>query len=1431
MEVQFTLTDGLNRDISKDKFPASSYYYLLNGRITSTKNATISDVTNVLGNSTAVINNNSLVRSTYTIIGYCTLRDDIILFYATDDQTTDSTTSVGIIDILKYISNESYIRYQLWSGQGLNFRTDKPIVAIGRYESELIQKIYFTDNNNTLKFANVAPDTAGTTNFTRINAYTLNDFSITKDIKLGAYAPQFQSYADGELYGGVIQYAYRLYDKYGTYTLFSDLSAPIILTKGNVSGDILSLYGMETAGQEEDFQTNKGVTITIDLSHSTNSQYSVCEIVSLWCANYNDTPIVHIVGKVPVQNTITFTDRGGPAPYGEITYVDFLLQNANFSAKTLAVKDDILFAGNLNEDYFDLDEELGSVWDARAYRYPVSSTTTALISSVDKIKTSYTETALNTLSATHDAINPYNLEWDTTGASGLVNSGVITGFGNENYAYYPGTQRLGGKGPNIHYYFQQTSLEIDNGVKDDTFNHSIDANNSYYLGRQTSWRRGEVYRFGIVFFDKKGRQSFTKWIGDIKIPDNIISGHVFTGTGFIEKNLAFEKSGDTTYAFYLQPRFYVSNVPVLNGAQLDYKIVWVKREQYDKTILTHGVLTTPYSGYQWLYNPTSGVQAFQSVISPEISLNPNFLANYSSIYVKLYNLYAVADRLDTTEYSTTYQLQINTKKLIESVIPINQNIYTIDDGILVLPTQEYSMFGVPLLNYIFEDATLTSKKIGYGGRRYSFNIIPSSQFVLDIPFEHNAGMELRRNVVGYGGYKYIDRQFNNYIIASDTVSGSTASVIAKYGDTHICMMEYNNCLYNIESEKTSSSTSNPKHKIEIFYFPVESDYNLRLRYDETFGRNMGNKLAYFLQETGNNLISYKDYTGMGNESIDTFTQWGDLYNYDTVFNKPNDIYKYFVKPLDYQSITRNDTLIRYSEKKYNNEEIDSWVQFKPNNFNALNSNYGQLNKLVEFIDYIFYFQDDAVGIASVNPQVTAVSDQGTEVILGTGSVLESFTYLSTDIGCQDNSDVIKSFSALYWLDKNRKKLYTYTSGESGGIGSISDLKNMHSYLANNVWEDSYFNGVYDTKNSQVLMTVRNTANNTLFAATSLGAGLWSYSGTYLTNDITEIVKFVPNSIYKIGNSYMKYRYSTATAFVFEYYYGTLPTAINYDFSNYVFERTNFTLGYNELIGVFESFYSFIPTMYIYHNKNFFTTTNNRDLYQHNKGNYYNYFYGSYYPTTLKIIVSGSSQLQLEKTNVKFFAELRDNKGNYLRNETITNISAKNNYQQSDDIILYPYISSNDLTINKASADVTVFNGLKTVLDNSGTRLGLEYTAGTYDREDIVIYNNQLYRNMLDGNTNLPTHFTWRICELSNIRKTIEHWMTNFPRYISRGAENNLTDYPQTNGTVLNYGTSDRFRASWTELTLELKDTTPYTLIRERNMLLSDIRVVVGPTIY
>ena len=55
-----------------------------------------------------------------------------------------------------------------------------------------------------------------------------------------------------------------------------------------------------------------------------------------------------------------------------------------------------------------------------------------------------------------------------------------------------------------------------------------------------------------------------------------------------------------------------------------------------------------------------------------------------------------------------------------------------------------------------------------------------------------------------------------------------------------------------------------------------------------------------------------------------------------------------------------------SNPKTNNENIDSWTTFMPNNYIDVDTRYGEITELKSFKDKLFFWQNNAIGLLSVN---------------------------------------------------------------------------------------------------------------------------------------------------------------------------------------------------------------------------------------------------------------------------------------------------------------------------------------------------------------------------------------------------------------------------------------------------------------------------------
>lgn len=117
-------------------------------------------------------------------------------------------------------------------------------------------------------------------------------------------------------------------------------------------------------------------------------------------------------------------------------------------------------------------------------------------------------------------------------------------------------------------------------VLDENDQYSIDINNNVSGQYTASFKRGETYRFGIVFYDKRGRKSsvIMNTIDDVTIPNNVKS--------------VFSRKSDGEY--YVNPykiRATVTNIPEDCSG---YELVRCKRSMNDSRCMTQGIVGRAY---------------------------------------------------------------------------------------------------------------------------------------------------------------------------------------------------------------------------------------------------------------------------------------------------------------------------------------------------------------------------------------------------------------------------------------------------------------------------------------------------------------------------------------------------------------------------------------------------------------------------------------------------------------------------------------------------------------------------------------------------------------------------------------------------------------------------------------------------------------------
>lgn len=1028
----------------------------------------------------------------HKIIGYCEIKDKLILLTCNDP--ADGTGSVFRVT-LDFSTGIPFATSTEWMYTGnLNFSLNYPIrKAIGLYENQDVQRVIFTDFFGFVRTINLQDQLL----FSR----TSEEFDIIPDVSLSS--PEvLEVMPGGVLNSGMIQYSYRQYNLYGQQTLFSKASDLVHLTKSSDKSGGSDQYKGSPLGEN----TAKSVKINISKSGGLDSRFNMLQVVAIYYDRIYGTPLISVVydGKTPTTKEITIVDTG--AEYLGILSLDEYNQLGGrlFKAKDIEQKNNYLIALNIIEDIFDVD------YDARAYRYTQLGGTYLVPASVQD---------------EDDCINPnqyvYNRKAGGSSIYGGTGANVSYEFLTVNLVENNGSYF-------IHHYGQAQASQPWSSILGDGF---VD-NNSFSgyaspvnAGQFKGYMRDETYRFGIVFKDKKGRRSFVKWIGDIKMPA------IWERDG---KNLSYGGNRFWTFStdafgsvnvYPLGLKFDINIPQDIADVADSFEIVRVRRKNSDRSIIAQGVLSKanldPANPLR--YVPDGRIDG-TGIVNQFISPNYNVLDNLD---------YQAGDELEAVSHVKALWGNINSPSL-EFVTKVFDQapVLTQPDGSIaykknILSSVEADrpdkLFTLPGTSYVYGIDPYGTYQYKEGSSVVTYTstampptlpITPDPVSGYDFHFGYIANWK-RPGSVPYGGNKYEDRLNSQYITCGHSTkitNAGTYQAIVFGGDTYITYFDFLDKMYLTSLGLGASG-------FWATYVPLESPINCNLRHDESMNKVVFDGVDYiYLQEAAGTYI-------IGTASTDpVYQQDYDLYQYNTVYSQEDSAATFFPKnPYLVDLVTTKENTIVASEKKKYGEIVDSWSTFLPANYIDTNSKYGPLNGFGVTSNYLVAFQDNAIGIPQIEEKAIVQDGNTSEIVLGTGRVLSRYDYLINTSGTKHQFSIINTPNAVHYFDydiKNWKAL-------AGGNLSISDTAGMKEYFSNSFIGYIYRNdnphigsgicGYYDARYNEAVMTFFNVQEketisyNELFSAYN---GFYDYqSPIYLqtTNYIYSVLRRLNSS--------------------------------------------------------------------------------------------------------------------------------------------------------------------------------------------------------------------------------------------------------------------------------------------------------------------------------
>ena len=327
-EKAFTLHNkGMNRDLSISKAGESAAYENHNIRIIARDNDTALSVTNERGNREISFNEDLAIVG--SLIGWNVLDSHIILF-THDDVSGDYIYRVDYHPENKDSEDPEFEITQLFSGD-LKFDLEHPIESIVYHETDLIQKIYWIDGKNPLRFLNFMADDDERANWDADGS----DFESNKAIHYTVTAEVNKDQSGNSRPNGVIQYILTYYNLHGQESGYAWMSDIIYLAPAGHGGSA-------------DGNNNTRVEIRL---RNLDTSFTNYRVYSVFRSSYDGATVSYIVddGEIPA-NTLT-EDVIVVDDYANQTAEDsnrvLYLGSQPVIAGTMTHKDQTLFLGDL----------------------------------------------------------------------------------------------------------------------------------------------------------------------------------------------------------------------------------------------------------------------------------------------------------------------------------------------------------------------------------------------------------------------------------------------------------------------------------------------------------------------------------------------------------------------------------------------------------------------------------------------------------------------------------------------------------------------------------------------------------------------------------------------------------------------------------------------------------------------------------------------------------------------------------------------------------------------------------------------------------------------------------------------------------------------------------------------------------------------------
>jgi len=738
-----------------------------------------------------------------------------------------------------------------------------------------------------------------------------------------------------------------------------------------------------------------------------------------------------------------------------------------------------------------------------------------------------------------------------------------------------------------------------------TVDNGWDYRNPAVASMAKGYWSNEKYRFGILFYDKKRNPFYVRWIGD----------HSFNSI-YTKNGLLIDK-GTTSNWFCLQP-----NLINISGLQIPEEIYTqidgfsIVRAERDPVIISQGlcwqtqevgagptaVLPLPQLKLATGNGHANNANHIYSYMCPDDLVSETFTR---SKFMNVGDTMRVVGWLNglaysggalykqysnpSNEWASKLYTHVNATNITynnESTVTNYARMNEADSVVNFMPNvdvyNDFSYTGAVTDNIDFTcvgGGVSSVGQVGYvGGKKImvrtltDFNNYNQAQSYSDLtgangtnPYKALVNYIIP-NANQYGGTgasalaatTYIStghyQKIDSTVIADNlTVIGGKNFLVFDNiqiggGDCFTCIIDQGYGLFNVNylgGMTFAPATNSPSGYAVLFPCECNSNYNLR----------RGRKTSDFGMQNDTQGVTYNGGAG-ANLGLED-------YSYNNGYSSEGNAFKYPALPVNINFAGRFPVRIRWAGQKIIGEPIDSFRVFLTNDYRDVNGQYGEINNVRPKGDYVFYWQQLAVGSVPILERVIESGSTGSVTTLGTGGVINRFDLITNKFGNQHQHGLTDTTDGWIWFDMHNKDVCVMSL--NGSIAEITVPTGVKSYFSEVFLErlTLYFGGTY--LNSQ-------------------------------TFDISSDRPLIGTGIVGVYDSKNKMSYLT---FKFRSWYQNGPDpSVMFNYLDYQVLAKDFTIGFSHVLNKFVGFFDKTPALWHNHNQSVLSANNpkNADIY-------------------------------------------------------------------------------------------------------------------------------------------------------------------------------------------------------------------------------------------